>query len=211
MFNSVTQPLILPVGCQRGRPFFFLPPVLFLRVIACLVVAVLTLTRGQTTTTFSYSGSYQTYTVPAGVSIISINAYGAVGGTTSCYSCASSTAFGGFISAVFYVTPLQVLYVYAGGVGSSTYPGGALPNPGGFNGGGTGFACGGGGGGGSDVRTSNSLSSRIICAGGGGGGGAILSNCVDIGGKGGALMGAAGVAATPDTRHPPTRQSTSRA
>lgn len=121
-------------------------------------------------TTFSYTGSEQTYTVPAGVHSLSITAIGAAGGTGVCCGQTYPGGPGAIVSGVVDVDPGELLYVEVGGMGT---------NPaGGFNGGGSGAVGGGaswvGGGGASDVRTLPmsagviSLNSRLIVAGGGG-------------------------------------------
>ncbi|MFT5823831.1 MAG: hypothetical protein ACI8ZM_005094 [Crocinitomix sp.] len=135
-------------------------------------------------TTFDYTGGVQTYTVPAGVTSIEIEAFGAEGG-------GATGGLGGSAIASLPVTPGDVLDVYVGG-----HPTIQL-GPGGFNGGGDvgALPCGGAsdgwpGGGASDVRTSPSLSDRMIVAGGGGGRG--WSD--GIGGDGGGLSGEDGEA-----------------
>lgn len=135
-------------------------------------------------TTFDYTGSVQTYTVPVGVTSIQIEAFGAQGGGT--YG-----GYGGRSLATVPVTPGAVLEVY---VGEKPL---VQLGPGGFNGGGAvaTLPCGGGsdgwpGGGASDVRTSAALADRMIVAGGGGGQG--WSN--GVGGAGGGLSGEDGEA-----------------
>lgn len=114
------------------------------------------------TTTFTYTGGEQTYTVPTGVHALSITAYGAPGGSGP----KGAGGGGAVVDAIVPVVAGTTLYVQVGGVGSA---GGA----GGFNGGGHGVA--GGGGGASDVRTQprsvslTALDSRLVVAGGGGG------------------------------------------
>lgn len=130
------------------------------------------------TCTFMYTGSEQQLAVPAGVSSVQVDAFGAPGG-------GSAGGLGGTASAAVAVTPGQTLYVEVGGAGTGT--------AGGFNGGGdpdlvasSGGA--GGGGGASDVRTaSGSLASRLVVAGGGGGSGAegIDSGAFAVGGAAG--------------------------
>lgn len=133
------------------------------------------------TTTFNYTGSVQTYTVPTGVTSIQIEANGAQGGGT--YGGNGGKAIG-----TLPVTPGAVLQVYVGGKPT------AQLGAGGFNGGGATLVlpCGGGdgwpGGGASDVRTTASLNDRIIVAGGGGGQG--WSN--GVGGAGGGTIGGDG-------------------
>jgi hypothetical protein len=112
--------------------------------------------------TFSYTGSEQTFKVPRGVTSIRIIAIGASGA-------GSLTAYGGRVTAVVPVAPLETLAIYVGGAGTSSN--------GGFNGGGAGGQDnygddGYGAGGGSDVREGgNALADRIVVAGGGGGAG----------------------------------------
>src|ERR1700690_1531228 len=106
----------------------------------------------QTTTSFSYTGVLQTFTVPAGVTSITIDAGGAQGGRD-----ATGTLFakGGRVQATLTVTPGQVLNIYVGGAGGNGSLSTATAAAGGFNGGGTaghynsvlpGYSGGGGGG-----------------------------------------------------------------
>ncbi|MCF8449495.1 MAG: Ig-like domain-containing protein, partial [Taibaiella sp.] len=144
-------------------------------------------------TTFSYTGTVQTYTVPSGVTAIGIDAAGAQGGN----SLASNGGNGGRVQASLTVTPGQVLSIYVGGQGAAG-PSSSGTRAGGGNGGGgeggNGNGYGGGGGGSSDIRTGGTaLSNRIIVAAGGGGGG---YNCgsanAEPGGNGGGLTGFVG-------------------
>ena len=142
---------------------------------------------------YVYTGTVQTYSVPANVVSVTIEAAGAAGGTDQCG--VNAAGLGGKITSTIDVISGQTLYVFVGGVGSTGI--------GGFNGGGSGYtnpnSCiGGGGGGGSDVRTSlTDLTSRIIAAGGGGGGAGCDVSGMDGGsttaGDGGAGDGALGV------------------
>ena len=123
--------------------------------------------------TFSYTGREQTYTVPAGVSSLQVQAVGANGGVPP-------GGTGGMVigelsvGAGLAITPGEALYVAVGGTASGSN--------GGFNGGGNGIDGGSGGGGATDVRTCSptstscangvsSLLTRLIVAGGGGGAG----------------------------------------
>ncbi|HEX7368075.1 MAG TPA: VCBS repeat-containing protein [Candidatus Saccharimonadales bacterium] len=127
-------------------------------------------------TTFSYTGAAQSYVVPAGVTSVQVEAWGAQGGPAS----TTSGGLGGYAQATVPTTPGETLSVYVGGAASSSY--------GGFNGGGT-NAGGtfGGGGGASDVRQGGTaLTNRIVVAGGGGGGGDVN------GGTGGGSTGGGG-------------------
>ncbi len=121
--------------------------------IGCTAIASVSITQpGQiqicgggppTTITFSYTGSLQNLTIPAGVSQVTVDAIGAAGGYTN-------GGYGAEIEGSFGVTPGDILDVLAGGQGAY-------------------LNYAGGGGGGSFVwnTTGNVL---YIAAGGGGGG-----------------------------------------
>ncbi len=160
--------------------------------IAVMLILHVDSSAGSTTTTFTYTGSEQTYSVPPGATGVAITAVGARGG---------SQTIGGFVApgfgaAVTATVPLPsgttTLYVEVGGTGGEvcTADNQNTGLPGGFNGGGdtpgvpAGFGgCpGAGGGGASDVRTTSISSvpnseltaandSRLVVAGGGGGAG----------------------------------------
>ena len=138
------------------------------------------------TQTFNYTGAGQNFVVPAGVTQVIVDAYGAQGGNGGT---GDGGGLGGGATAAITVTPGETLVVNVGGTGGAggTGPGGG----GGFNGGGSGGNAargGGGGGGASDVRGGGSaLSHRVIVGGGGGGGGV---SCA--GGSGGGSIGGDG-------------------
>jgi Glycine rich protein len=116
-------------------------------------------------TTFSYTGAEQTFTVPAGVTSVHVVATGAVGGTPEE---GGTGGRGAVVSGDLSVTPGEALYAEVGGQAQEV-----LEGLGGFNGGGNGTGSGGGA---SDVRTAmrsapNTLESRLLVAAGGGGGG----------------------------------------
>ncbi len=126
--------------------------------------------------TFNYTGSQQTWTVPTGVTSITVDMTGAAGGDSSDDDIPTTPGGkGGRVQATLPVTPGQTLYINVGGMGghvcSTNY------SDGGWNGGGgggcaTGYHIGGSGGGASDIRSGGTdLSNRIIVAGAGGGGG----------------------------------------
>jgi hypothetical protein len=143
--------------------------------------------------TFTFSGNYQTFTVPAGVFQIQVDARGARGGFAENNSWARG-GYGGRMVATVPVTPGQTLYVYPGGIGTNGNSSSSWKN-GGWNGGGNGYLRGGGGGGASDVRTQiGNLNSRLIVAGGGGGGGYRTStnSTNERGGAGGGTTAEAG-------------------
>ena len=145
-----------------------------------------------TATVFAYSGGAQSFTVPSGITRVTITAAGAQGG----YSDGGGGlggGLGGSVTATIPVTPGQVLTVFVGGIGNNPYDG--YGNGGGFNGGGSGgcgcgaYGFGGSGGGASDVRQGGSaLSNRVVVAGGGGGGAFEDTP----GGAGGGVAGGAG-------------------
>lgn len=135
------------------------------------------------TVTYPYSGAPETFVVPAGVTSVTIEAWGAQGGMSD----PVTDNLGGYATGELAVSPGDVLNIYVGGQPSG--------EPGGFNGGGAGDSLGAGGGGASDVRTAgNTLNDRVIVAGGGGGGG-IWSGANVIGGVGGGLTGGDGLRA----------------
>lgn len=144
-------------------------------------------------TMFSYTGAVQTYTVPAGVTNIQLETWGAQGGGSE--DCSSSVeedgGLGGYAIGNLAVTGGDVLTVVVGGKPSTTLAG---ASPGGYNGGGISGQYAGGGGGASDVRFGGTgLADRIIVAGGGGGGNTGCPNH-GTGGIGGGLTGGDGIA-----------------
>ncbi len=170
--------------------------------VAALVVAPVALqssaaSAAPTDVVFTTAGS-SAWTVPGGVSCVTVDAIGAEGGDFLSSGAGAAAAFNGGAAAGALATnqlggesvstiPVltgQVLQVNVGGRGgdgtesaTGTTPGGA----GGFNGGGAGgdalatgeislWAGGGGGGGASDVRQlGTALTDRVVVAGGGGG------------------------------------------
>lgn len=173
----------------------------------------------QITHTYNYSGEVRNWTVPAGVHLAHFDVRGAQGGGNSVFGLPIiSGGEGGRTVAEVRVFPGEVIHIFVGGKGGD---GGTCTNNrpsdgqsgGGFNGGGPGGGCnhggsgGGGGGGASDVRADGmGLSNRIIVAGGGGGSSekyyepviGRISCGFSVGGAGGGLDGAHGVAAVDD-------------
>ena len=137
--------------------------------------------------TFNYTGSEQTFIVPAGVTSIAVVARGGAGAGKRYYGSYPQGGHGGRVYAVLPVTPDETLYVFVGSAGEYSN--------GGFNGGGNGGHCcfgGTGGGGASDIREGgDQITDRILVAGGGGGEGGIRFTGGD-GGAGGTLKGAPG-------------------
>lgn len=142
-------------------------------VTAFTVAAVAAIAPGVAlaapSTTFTYTGGVQAYTVPAGVYLLNVTAVGATGGQANINGSAAGGR-GGVVASDVPVTPGQVLSIYVGGNGA----GGAY-TAGGYNGGGDAapYNYGSSGGGASDIRTTaGDLASRLLVAGGGGGSGA---------------------------------------
>lgn len=131
--------------------------------------------RTGTAQTFSYTGAQQTYVVPAGVTKVLVEAYGASGND-------AGSGNGGFIDAAIDVTPGETLYAYVGQglTGGAAYNGGAP-----------------GAGGGTDVRRGGTaLANRVVVSGGGGAG---YASSGIYGGHGGGLIGGSGSGPAPGT------------
>ena len=152
--------------------------------------------------TFTYTGSQQTFSVPTGVSSITIKTWGAQGGSGGYYSNSSYCSTGGkggYSTGILSVSSGNTVYIYVGGQGEGySSCGTQMQNTGakdgGWNGGGgnsvTG-AGGTGGGGASDVRYGGTGTSnrKIVAGGGGGGGNAENSTRRSNGGAGGGTSG----------------------
>jgi len=140
---------------------------------------------------FSYTGGQQTWTVPCGVTSITVDVKGAAGGTVVGGSGTSIGGQGGRIQGTIAVTPGNTIYVNVGEMGGNS----GTSSAGGFNGGGNGGSvtyCAGGGGA-SDLRLNGTLlSDRIFVGAGGGGSGTNCWGNGDNGGNGGGLIGAPG-------------------
>ena len=131
--------------------------------------------------TFTYTGSEQAYTVPAGVVLVAVEALGAAGGPGPI----GAGGVGEDLTAYLPVKPGEVLYTEVGQAGSAagtaTIGGGGAPGVQA-----NALAAASSGGGGSDVRLcselaatcvggASTLASRVIVAAGGGGGGGLGS------------------------------------
>ena len=66
---------------------------------------------------YNYTGSAQTFTVPAGITSISVDAYGASGMTRTGYGGNGDQGKGGRVQTNLSVTPGDVLNIYVGGTG----------------------------------------------------------------------------------------------
>ncbi len=134
--------------------------------------------------------------MPAGVTSIFVDLRGASGGYNNLGGDPNNgeitEGLGGRLVGNLAVTPGDVIYINAGGVGNTGT--GGFGGAGGYNGGGTGgsgfeYYGGGGGGGASDIRIGgNALANRKMVAGGGGGE-AFNYSFGDNGGNGGDLVG----------------------
>ena len=156
-------------------------------------------------TTFSYTGSVQTYTVPAGVTSIQIETWGAQGANAT-FGTAGIGGLGGYTIGELSVTGGEVLNIYVGG--QDGYNGGGI---GGLQGNantqnGPSAGAGANGGGASDVRQGGTtLNDRVIVGAGGGGAGndGNWTGCQPSlgvsGGNGGALDGTTGTTANLST------------
>lgn len=120
---------------------------------------------GQTTKTFPYTGAIEQFTVPNGVTAITMIVTGADGGNDG----TNNGGAGGTATATFPVTEGEVLDIVVGITGSSS----------------SSITLGAGGGGGSGVRRASDNSILIIGAGAGGAGG---GNGNAIGGGGNAII-----------------------
>ncbi|MFA5087047.1 MAG: DUF2341 domain-containing protein, partial [Candidatus Paceibacterota bacterium] len=149
-----------------------------------------------TSTVFTYTGADQTYTVPAGVTSISVKAWGGGGGggNPGGWTFGYPGGGGGYTQGVISVSPGQTLTVIVGAGGNN----GSISNANFSYGGGgknctTGTDCqyGGQGGGRSAIRNG---STELLTAGGGGGGGSRYSTSINAaGGAGGGAIGQTGV------------------
>src|SRR5690606_1811093 len=149
------------------------------KILGCLFFLNLSF-FGYGQTTFNFTGAQQTYVVPAGVTEVQIDAYGAQGANNG----SSVGGNGGFISGVLSVTPGETLNIFVGG--QNGFNGGGAAGTGGQ----VGFD-GQNGGGSSDVRQSGTAYiNRIIVAGGGGGAG--RSDCTSQHGGAGGYPGGIG-------------------
>lgn len=162
---------------------------------------------------FNYTGSPQTWTVPANVTTVGLSVWGAQGGDggKGTYT-AGVGGNGGYAAGTLSVSPGDILTIIVGGMGQSaashptcpTCPGG---NGGYGSGGGAGgawcssqYAAGGGGGGGFSMIQKNGTMVLVAGGGGGGGGGASSGGSNHgAGGNGGAGGGLSGINGSPSS------------
>ena len=150
---------------------------LFVTSLWAIILLLTAPVIAQTVVPYGYTGSVQTFVVPAGVTSIAIDAGGAQGGGDATNT---THAAGGRVQGTMTVTPGQTLNIYVGGAGVDGSLSTSAAAAGGYNGGGAGGHyntvppgySGGGGGGATDIRIGGTaLSNRFLVAGGGGGGG----------------------------------------
>ena len=147
---------------------------------------VLSCSASTCTVTYATVGTGQSFTVPAGVSSLSVTLYGGRGGDNQ------SGVLGGDgarVHAALAVSPGEIVGVDVGGAGQSELAGGA----GGVNGGGSGSHSGGGGGA-ADITSASTL---LLVAGGGGGAGQSAVSTLCSGSSVSAAGGAGGNADNP--------------
>ena len=125
-------------------------------------------------TTFSFTGGPQTYTVPPGVTSLRVTATGAAGGgfTPPAPAPVVPGGAGSRAVGVVAVVPGEVLTVQVGGMGTGGFTGGGNGGAnGGYNNGGAGhIGYSGGGGGATDLRrTPGAAADRLLVGAGGGG------------------------------------------
>lgn len=126
--------------------------------------------------TFNYSDSIKSYTIPACIDSITIEATGGQGGYTD-YGSGQVGGLGADIKGTFAVTPGETIMVLAGGMGILTSPGSG------------GYYLSAGGGGGSFVWVASDSTLLIAAAGGGG-----SNSCSNTaGGPGQATLGGSGL------------------
>ena len=158
--------------------------------------------RAATTTTFSFTGAAETFTVPAGVTSVRIKARGAQGGRTIRYGMPDSQGgLGGQLIVNIAVVPGDVLTVQVGGTGADNQTRTATGNggyviAGGWPDGGNGYSkpsYGEGAGGGGSTRVHkriNGVDTLVLVTAGGGG--ASMNDEGGAGGRPGTLAGEQG-------------------
>ena len=163
----------------------------------CCLLAIAAASAFAQLATFNVVDSAQYFTVPAGITSLTVDARGAQGGGLACYSGFQSVGgCGGRVQALLTVTSGQVLKVQ---VGEHPGVGGGTTGPGGYGGGGTdsGWTTSfpGAGGGGATIISDAATGAVLVVAGGGGGGGGdeCGSGTGDLGGAGGGLTGGSGL------------------
>jgi len=102
------------------------------KIYFLLVLTFLSFSGYSQTSTFSYTGGLQYYTIPSGVFSITVDVQGAKGGGVDCYSSFQTHGgCGGRVQAALAVTPGDVLKITVGQQGNNT------TGAGGYGGGGS--------------------------------------------------------------------------
>ncbi|MFY9665117.1 MAG: hypothetical protein WAK19_11765 [Candidatus Cybelea sp.] len=134
--------------------------------------------RATNVARFHYTGAQQTFTVPSGVTQITVTADGASGAGSTFRHMKGGK--GGLVKATIPVTSGETLAIFVGGDGGKSSASGG---PGGFNGGGnggvTGSGNGGGGGGGGYYGGGGGSAGSLGTSGTGGGGGGGASSYIE--------------------------------
>ena len=192
---------------QTGKSWV-IPEVNTLRKILLYILINIFLTQSSfsDSTTFSYTGSVQNWTVPNGNTTITVTAYGGSGGDGANGTTVNGATGGNgaAVTATISVTAGDTLYLYVGGSGANAsirtggsggWGGGSSISSGGNGGTASSGYGAGGGGGGTLISTSSSLSDALIIAGGGGGGagGANTAGSAGSGGSGGGNSSSSGI------------------
>ena len=192
---------------QTGKSWV-IPEVNTLRKILLYILINIFLTQSSfsDSTTFSYTGSVQNWTVPNGNTTITVTAYGGSGGDGANGTTVNGATGGNgaAVTATISVTAGDTLYLYVGGSGANAsirtggsggWGGGSSISSGGNGGTASSGYGAGGGGGGTLISTSSSLSDALIIAGGGGGGagGANIAGSAGSGGSGGGNSSSSGI------------------
>ena len=168
-YKNVSPNITNPGGVSRPANVLPIPP------ITCTPVSKI---RTLVTQIFTYTGSIQTYTVPAGVTSVVLYMWGAGGGTSQPVGgfVNYSGGAGAMVQGVYPVTPASTLYVVVGkgGVTNQSIQTDAQ--------GGGGAANSAGGGGGRSAIQLTSGGADVVVAGGGGGGGLLYANNNGTGG-----------------------------
>lgn len=162
---------------------------------------VTALANGGRVRSFNYTGGNQSWTVPAGVSLVSAYLWGAAGGGANAEGFSDAGGPGGFTSGNILVSPGQTIVVQVGQGGEKTdgggtrpprpYPNGGLPSVR------TGYISGAGGGRSALFLESFSVENTLLVAGGGAGaaghgGGGGSSGVNMAGGSGGGSVAGGG-------------------
>ncbi len=167
-----------------------------LKTLSLGAIGLTSMLNAQVTTqTLTFSGAVQSWTVPNCVASLTVDCYGAGGGTGQTGGQSFTGGVGGLGAKVSASTTSlvagDVLNFYIGGVGATP--------AGGYNGGANGGSINAGGGGGAtDVRLNGlALTNRLITAGGGGGGGRAgcdeANSIFNVGGGAGGNGGSNGI------------------